>query len=202
MKKFSKLVKSAVVLCTAFLVIGHAGAASAAELSQDQKDAYYKQYVEIVKEVVSEHPGVSLEVAPAEEFQPEDWVDPAIFKKIAEERASAKFVVTDNKGFSVMSTASASKTATLNSNGASVTLTINGSFETSLAGGRQVFSGINSITSSTNKGSWTQTGYEYDLYDASRTYGITVGGKVTLNGLTSSHNVFVEFYCGATGVVS
>jgi hypothetical protein len=30
-------------------------------LSQDQKEAYYKQYVETVKKVVSEHPGVSLE---------------------------------------------------------------------------------------------------------------------------------------------
>jgi len=56
-----KFAKSTVVLCTAFLVIRYAGAAPATELSQDQKDAYYKQYVETVKKVVSEHPGVSLE---------------------------------------------------------------------------------------------------------------------------------------------
>ena len=52
-------------------------------------------------------------------------------------------------------------------------------------------------------GTWTQTGYESQSLDSARTYAITVSGKLTVAGAVfSNKTAYVEFYCGATGIVS
>ena len=61
------------------------------ELTQEQKEDYHKQYVEIVKEINAEEGTNYLEVEPIVEFKPEDWVEPEKFKKLAIERAYMKF---------------------------------------------------------------------------------------------------------------
>ncbi|MCK2157510.1 hypothetical protein [Exiguobacterium sp. 17-1] len=70
--------------------------------------------------------------------------------------------------------------------------------------GRQFFSDVNSVTSkdTSSKGKWTQSGYSTVMIDGGRTYDISVGGKFSSNGVISTHNIPVEFYCSETGVVS
>ena len=61
------------------------------DLTQEQKEDYYKQYVEIVKEINAEEGKNHLEVGPIDKFKPEDWVEPEIFRQIAEDRATWEF---------------------------------------------------------------------------------------------------------------
>ncbi len=173
-------------------------------LSEQQKQEYYKQYKEIVDEINSENPNALLELVPFAEYESEDYVEPSEFKKYATERANVKFVSTSGSAIQPYSTASSTKTKSVNSNGVSATITIRGSFETQYDSfyQRQMFAGINSITSSSSTGSWSQTGYTPSLIDGGRTYSIIVGGKLTINSLTSSHNISVEFYCNSNGSIS
>ena len=64
------------------------------ELTQEQKEDYYKQYVEIVEEVNAEGNGAYyLEVEPFDEFKEEDWIEPEEFRQIAIDRTQLEFVV-------------------------------------------------------------------------------------------------------------
>ena len=63
------------------------------ELTQEQKEDYYKQYVEIVEEVMREYPDTTIEVVPFDEFKEEDWVEPEEFRQIAIDRTQLEFVV-------------------------------------------------------------------------------------------------------------
>ena len=61
------------------------------QLPQEEREAYYKQYVEIVEEVNAEHSNADLEVVPLNEFAEEDWVEPEKFRQLAIERANLEF---------------------------------------------------------------------------------------------------------------
>ena len=63
------------------------------ELTKEQKEDYYKQYVEIVEEVMREYPDTTMEVVPFDEFKEEDWVEPEEFRQIAIDRTQLEFVV-------------------------------------------------------------------------------------------------------------
>jgi hypothetical protein len=84
-------------------------------------------------------------------------------------------------------------------------ISFEGSFETQLNSntpdGRQLFSAMNSISSKIENGSgnWIQTGYHYSIVDGGRSYLITVGGKYSESGVSSSHLIGVEFYCNKNG---
>lgn len=203
--------KGITVLFTVLLVFGIAGVASASELTQEQKEEYHKQYIDIVEEVMETHPGTILEVVPLNEFAEEDWVEPKEFRKLAIKRANMVFTESKKSSpelsteITTMSTTQATKSKSFKASGTTASISITGSFTTIYNDiiDRQVFGSVNSITSrSTSIGTWTQTGYTPQRLDTSRTYGITVGGKYKLNGITTSHNVYVEFYCSSTGGVS
>ena len=62
------------------------------ELTQEQKENYHKQYVEIVEELNAKGNGAYyLEVEPIDEFKSEDWVEPEKFRQLAEDRATWEF---------------------------------------------------------------------------------------------------------------
>ncbi|SES35830.1 hypothetical protein SAMN05518872_108254 [Psychrobacillus sp. OK032] len=61
------------------------------DLTQEQKEDYHKQYVEIVKEINAKEGTNHLEVNPIDEFKSEDWVEPEKFRQIAEDRATWEF---------------------------------------------------------------------------------------------------------------
>ena len=93
---------------------------------------------------------------------------------------------------------------TISVSGKTYTISITGRFTTMLVGSRQVFDGIDSITSSTSgDGTWTQTGYTSSLLDQRRTYSITVSGTFRIASATFANKLAsADFYCGTTGVVS
>ncbi len=178
-----------------------------AKLTQEQKEAYYKQYVKIIEEVVADHEGVSMEVVPFDKYAEEDWVEPGEFRKRAIERANLTFVDSqESSQSSPITLAGISKTKSKNfdADGHTVTLNITGDFETAynFSLQRQVFMGINSLTSRATDGSWTQTGYTPDRIDGGRTYAITVSGRYVLNSIKTNHHVYIEFYCDEKGRVS
>jgi hypothetical protein len=209
MKNISRMVKGVIALFTAFIVFGLVEVAPAAslELTQKQKEDYYKQYVEIVAEVAAENPGVNISLVPIDEFKPEDWVKPEEFKKYVIDRANATIIVEPQKldGITPYSGVGATKIATIKIGSTTRSISVTGSFETQYSDihKRQLFSGVRSITSkvASEGGTWTQTGYEASLIDGGRTYVIIVGGKYTQSGVTTTHLIDVEFYCGAYGSV-
>jgi hypothetical protein len=69
---------------------GEVASAAPLELTQKQKEDYYKQYVELAAQVTAENPGTNLSVVPIDEFK--DWVEPEEFKKRLIDRANLKFV--------------------------------------------------------------------------------------------------------------
>jgi len=60
---------------------------------------------------------------------------------------------------------------------------------------------MNSLSSKIENGSgnWIQKGYKYTIDDDGRSYIITVGGKYSESGVSSSHLIDVEFYCNKNG---
>lgn len=209
MNKLKKILILPALFIALFTLGNLKASASTIELSKEQKLEYYKQYEEIVSEINSGTPNSSLELGPFADFNSEDFIEPSEFKKYAIERSNIEFnIVSDsNTGITPFSTAYSSKEKTVKSNGASVVVTINGSFDTqySEAHKRQMFSSINSITTKTSQGKWTKStssGYSSRLIDVGRTYEVTVSGKITINNLSSSHNIVVEFYCNTNGSVS
>lgn len=177
------------------------------KLTKKQKEAYYKQYVEIIKEVVAGHPGVEMEVVPFDQYAETDWITPEEFRKLAIDRANLKFGdfrASSSSGPVTLATISKTKSVDFDAKGVAVSLSITGSFETGYNSSlrRQVFTGINSVTSRASSGSWTQTGYTPSRIDGGRTYAIYVGGKYVLNSISSTHNLYVEFYCDEKGGIS
>lgn len=189
---------------TVSLINGVSAESKENSLSQNQKNKYYKQYSVIIDTVNKEHPEADLELVAKKDFKKADWVSPTRFKRIAEDRVGLTFEPSYNVAAKASVTKAKSKT--INAKGTSVSIKITGSFDTVLreSAGRQFFSDVNWVKSadSTDKGVWSQTGYTPTLIDGGRTYDITVGGKYTQNGVSSTHNIPVEFYCSATGVVS
>ena len=66
------------------------------DLTQEQKEAYHKQYVEIIEEVNAEYPDADLGILPLNEFGEEDWVQPEEFRQIAIDRTQLEFIVEKN----------------------------------------------------------------------------------------------------------
>jgi hypothetical protein len=219
-----KFIKKTAILFTVMATIGIIGfsiaeAAPTNQIAEEQKEALYNQYVQIIKEVVEEHPGVLMELVPFEEFTQDGWVKPEEFRKLAIERANAKFVVDvepqavsmditplNDGEFTPQSTVSATKKASITTGGLSRDISITGTFTTQYSSTlkRQVFSGISSLTSSggTNTEKWTESGKSSRLIDGGRTYSTIVSGGYTINNLTSYHHINVDFHCNANGGVS
>ncbi|MFJ7647542.1 hypothetical protein ACIQ1H_08330 [Lysinibacillus sp. NPDC097279] len=77
--------------------------ASAAELSQQEKEQLHQQYIEILNEVKSTYTWgdglVDIEVSPIEDFEEEAWVSLEVFKQRAIERVQSSVVEIPLKGF-------------------------------------------------------------------------------------------------------
>ncbi|UNL87559.1 hypothetical protein [Priestia koreensis] len=218
MKKIGTFKKGLFAISATAITLGAlgAGAASAStapktavtqkhELTQKQKEGYYKKYAEIIKAVNAANPGKELTLVPFKQFKQEDWVTPEQFKKIATERVNMKLSVSkgSNKTYS-MSSVTKTKSKTISSHGVSRSINVTGNFNTSYDQDRRrnFFVSCNSITTKLEgTGSWSVSGTTKELIDSGRTYAITIGGKYTLNGISSSHQLSLEFYCNADGSV-
>lgn len=197
MRKIVKYILVLFVIGTAFVNVSKASAVSL-EMTQKQKESYYKQYANIIEKVNSDQ-DADLELVPIEDFKPDEWIEPQEFEKIATDMAELDFVLEPN-GDELLHT----KVFSTSINGKTVSININGNFNTNLfePADRQIFESIDSITSSSNDLSWEQTGYTARLFDLGRSYVIDIGGEFTYNGITGYRGIYVEFYCSATGAIS
>ncbi|MCI1696035.1 hypothetical protein [Aneurinibacillus aneurinilyticus] len=177
------------------------------KLTQEQKKAYYKQYVKIIEEVVAEHEGTNMWVAPFDEFTEEDWVEPEEFRQKAIARANLRFEnfqLSNSSGPVALGAVTKTKETQIHAEGVTVGLYVTGSFKTEYnhTAKRQFFKTINSVTSRTSKGTWKQTGYTPRLIDGGRTFEISIGGELKLDGIYSTHRASLEFHCDAYGGIS
>ena len=197
MRKTVKYILVLFVIGTAFVNVSKASAVSL-EMTQKQKESYYKQYANIIEKVNSDQ-DADLELVPIEDFKPDEWIEPQEFEKIATDMAEFDFVLEPN-GDELLHT----KVFTTSINVKTLSININGNFNTNLfePADRQIFESIDSITSSSNDLSWKQTGYTARLSDLGRSYVIDIGGEFTYNGITGYRGIYVEFYCSATGAIS
>lgn len=207
--KLTRLVKKATAALLAMtLVIGFSGVSYAdTKITQSEKENYYAQYLKIAEEV-SKETGRVVGVIPFEDFTENEWVTPDEFRERALELAAISVHTSENsRSIGIQSTASCTKSTTFSVDSITETLYIKGSFETQYSSyhQRQLFAGVNSITSyisSSSKGSWSQIDYDYDRLDGGRTYYVTVSGKYTRLGLYTNIYGSVYFYCSQNGAVS
>lgn len=102
-KKTYKLFTILFALASILLIffITKNSATPVADLSQQEKEELYRQYLEILEEVkatVTWGDGLEgIEVAPIDSFEEEDWVTPEVFKQRAIDRVQASVVHEEDK---------------------------------------------------------------------------------------------------------
>ncbi|MGE7947146.1 hypothetical protein [Lysinibacillus sp. NPDC093688] len=175
------------------------------QLTPEQKEKYYKEYISLV-EKVNEKYNVNFVIEPISKFTDEYWVEVKDFEKMLKERVDASIIV--SKINDAYSPTFVPKTVEIHIGSKLEIISFEGSFETQLnfnkPYGRQLFSAMNSISSKIENGSgnWIQTGYNYSIVDGGRSYLITVAGKYSNRGISSPHIIEVEYYCNKNGGIT
>lgn len=143
-------------------------AATPLDLTQEQKEKYYKEYISIVEKVNTEY-NADFVIEPITKFLDEYWVEVKDFEEMLKERINVSFIVSKNND--IYNPSLVPKTVEIHTGSNVAILHFEGSFETQLNSntpdGRQLFSSMNSISSEIENGSgnWIQTGYDYSTVD-------------------------------------
>lgn len=176
-------------------------------LTQEQKEDYYQEYIAIIEKInVENGEDFQLELESLTAFLDEYWIKVEDFEKLAKERADTSIVVLENiESYSPMS---APKTVKLQIGSNEANIIFDASFDTkynpNVPGGGQLFSTFNGITSEAENanGSWIQIGYNASLMDNKSTYVIDVSGKHSQSGIISTHTMSLKFNCDKYGGIS
>ena len=174
-------------------------------LTQDQQEDYYQQYVAVIEGINAEH-NTELKLEPITTFSDDDWVEVDTFKERAKERADVSIAVSKNK--ERYHPAAVPKIVTLNMGSKKENIVFEGSFDTQLnentPKGRQLFSVFNGISSQAenSKVNWNQYGDVALLKDDGATYLIEVSGNYSQYGIISTHTISLEFDCNKNGGIS
>ena len=176
-------------------------------LTPEQKEDYYREYVAILEKVNAEYSeGFELELEPITEFPDEYWIEVEDFEKLAKERENTSVVVLENR--ERYNPISVPKTVKLQIGSKEEKIIFEGSFDTQLnsgiPGGRQEFSVFDGISSEAENadGSWEQFGSLALLKDDGVTYVIEVSGKYSQGGIISTHTMALKFNCDKYGGIS
>lgn len=187
------------------------------QLTQEQKEEYYKQYKEIVAEANGRKIGIGLEVTPIEGFKPEDWVEPKEYKQKVQAHIDS-FLESERKALNALP--STTTKAVMESNGETkktvhlyvsdiiFSVEVSGKFERRYNEPRkgQVFAKVDNITShiasSSRSEEWVQTSYDASLIDNGRTYRIQIEGIHKLSGISIEKAFSIEFSCEKTGQIT
>jgi len=200
-KMMTFLTVLSVTLTSSFMYVVSAGGEQKT-LTQQQKNQYYEQYAIILKTINKKYQNAELELIEQKDFKENDWVTPKRFQKLVDQRVQVEFGST----FDFSEKEAFSKSKSIHAKGTSVAISITGTFDTALReeAGRQVFDTVTSMTSkpSSSKGTWTQLGYTTTLMDGGRAYDVTVSGEFIQHGISSKHNIPLEFYCSAEGAIN
>ncbi len=183
-------------------------------ITEEQKQQYYQQYVEIVKKAMEKKIGISTSVSPIEEFKESDWVEPAEFEKRIQDGVEG-FLATERETLAAVSTDL--KPAVTNPSGETTKATylyfpdivkkfeVTAIFDTQYDADkdRQIFSDVNAISTKIagfpDTGTWEQTFQKATLLDGGRTYSIYIEGIFGLFDPTFEKAFTIEFYCDEFG---
>lgn len=198
-------------------LLGTAGAGSAETipLTEQQKQQYYEQYMEIVEEVREKKTGIGIEVVPMEEFQLEDWVEPKAFEKRIQYTMD-EYLKTERERLHNLSSTSTKAVANLKGemtkkvhiyvSDTTPLIEVAGKFETQYnsRADRQLFSALSTVStqSASSLGKWEQTSYEASLIDGGRTYRIRIEGTYGAAGTAVEKAFTVEFHCNEVGGIT
>ncbi len=184
------------------------------ELTQQEKEAYHKRYVDAVKWLNEQKVGLSMEVGPIEQFEDAAWRDPDIFEKniratvenhLAKEREMRQGLSEKDKEAERQAEGKVAKKAYMYISEVINVVEVAANFQTqySEADGRQVFSGVDEITIQElgTSGTWEQTSADVSLIDGGRTYVIDIEGTWNGLGVTFEKAFTMEFNCDQYGDV-
>lgn len=182
------------------------------ELTQQQKEAYHRRYVEAVTWLNEQKAGLHMEVSPIEQFTEESWQDPDIFEKgmrdmveqhLAKEREFVQSLSRSDKETKMQADGKIAKKAYMYISDVIHVVEVAANFTTqySETHGRQVFAGIDNITTKggSSYAEWEQTSVEVSLIDGGRTYSIDIEGIWSGLGLTFEKAFSIEFNCDQYG---
>ncbi|QTD42544.1 hypothetical protein [Sporosarcina sp. Te-1] len=183
-------------------------------LSQKQKEEYYKQYVEIVNKVNEKKMGLSLGVEPMKSFKESDWQAPEDFEAmiqqdvegfLAREREVIAAVSTDLKPGITDPSGVTTKQTYIYIPDSVKRIEVTAKFNTRLDSDQtgQIFSNVDTVTSELvgGFGTWEQTSMKSTLLDDGRTYHIYIEGKINTHDLIFEKAFAIEFECDGLGNV-
>lgn len=189
--------------------------ASAAELlTQEKKNQYYQEYLKIAEELRGDS-DVDFSVDSPENFNENDWVEPAKFKENLETliNGGINFVVEENKvELGGITTFAASPTPTkyvtaYSSSGTFlgqivVNATVSTKWDSGIKG--QVISGIDNVTSYTMQGlsHWGQTSARKDSEVTAQSWNIKLMGNFTTGGVTFPQAFIINYKTNSSGTIS
>lgn len=185
------------------------------KLTQEQKEEYHKQYVEIVEKVNQKKLGLVLGVPPIESFKEEDWKEPKAYEQmvqmhedsfLATEREKLAAVSTDLKPAEMDPDGKTTKATYLYFPDLLTTVEVKAKFDTQLNEdkSRQLFSKVDEISTKiiSSHGTWEQTFQKATLQDGGQTYLIYIEGILDLNNTTTEKTFTIEFHCDEFGNIS
>ncbi|MCP1356226.1 hypothetical protein [Aneurinibacillus migulanus] len=192
---------------------GEGGSVASLELTQKEKEDYYKQYIEIVEQVMQKKIGINIKVPPMEQFQSKDWIEPKAYETMVQNMVD-RYLTVERETLNAVSPTT-NKVVT-NLNGETTTtayiyipditceIEVTGKFETQYNAyhDRQLFKLENiSTQAASSVGTWEQTSYEASLIDGGLTYSIRIEGIYSLNGLSLEKAFTIEFHCNEFGKI-
>ena len=184
-------------------------------LTEEQKQQYYAQYVEIVDQVMDKKLGMGISVVPIDEFEESDWVEPQEFERRIQAGIES-FLKREREKLAAVSYDL--KPAVMNPDGTTmkdqyiyfpdmvkkieVTATFDTRYDTTK--NRQLFNGVEDISTRVPvyTGKWEQTFSEATLLDGDRTYSIYIEGVLYYLGLEIEKAFTIEFFCDEFGNIS
>ena len=184
-------------------------------LTEEQKQQYYAQYVEIVAKAMDKKLGMGISVVPIDEFEESDWVEPQEFER----RIQAHIEGFLEREREKLATVSANlKPAVMNPDGTTTKaqylyfpdivkkIEVTATFDTRYdeAKNRQLFSDVADISAEmvNFQETWEQTFVEATLLDGGRTYSIYMEGIIYYLGLEIEKAFTIEFFCDEFGEIS
>lgn len=185
-------------------------------LTEEQKQQYYAQYVEIVAKMMDKKLGMGISVGPIDEFEESDWIEPQEFERRIQAGIESFFKREQEKLATVSSDL---KPAVMNPDGTTTKsqhiyfpdiikkIEVTATFDTryDAAKNRQLFSGVEDISTRVpvySSGNWEQTFSEATLLDGGRTYSIYIEGVLYYLGLEIEKAFTIEFFCDEFGEIS
>lgn len=177
---------------------------TAIPLTTDEQQQYYAQYNEILQLYNVDN---SSTLQPIEQFTANDWVTLEDFETLVEDRLQLMTIVEENTEQHIPTRAR--RNIAFNSEFLQEVVRVESSFTTQLNNtteqGRQVFENVESVHSKIQPANlhiqWQQTGYNVQLSEDKTTATVTIGGKLTANGIVTAHVVDMTYTCHPYGSI-